>query len=86
MDISEREYFRTALGGEACISKPLEDLVGGGEIIAFSAPVMKEDMVIGVVFATYDVTSLREILSVTSFEGEGYLNLEFAYIDFFINI
>lgn len=72
VDISEREYFRTALGGEACISKPLEDLVGGGEIIAFSAPVMKEDMVIGVVFATYDVTSLREILSVTSFEGEGY--------------
>lgn len=72
VDLSEREYFQTALGGEACISNPLTDIVSGGEIIAFSAPVIKDNTVTGVLFATYDVTSLREILSVTSFEGEGY--------------
>lgn len=72
VDISERSYFLNAVQGETCISEPLNDLVSGEEIIAFSAPVKKSDEVVGVVFATYSVESLREILAVTSFEGEGY--------------
>lgn len=72
VDISERNYFKNAIQGEVCISEPLNDLASGGDIIAFSAPVKNGEEVIGVVFATYDVNSLREILAVTSFEGEGY--------------
>ena len=72
VDISERSYFLNAIQGETCISEPLNDLVSGEEIIAFSAPVKRGDEVVGVVFATYSVESLREILAVTSFEGEGY--------------
>ena len=72
VDISERSYFKDAIQGEVCISEPLKDLVSGEDIIAFSAPVKNGEEVTGVVFATYDVKSLREILAVTSFEGEGY--------------
>lgn len=41
VDISERSYFLNAVQGETCISEPLNDLVSGEEIIAFSAPVKK---------------------------------------------
>lgn len=72
MDISEREYFQKAMEGEMFISSPLTDMVSGEEVIVFSVPVQQEDTVTGTVFASYSVDSLKEILAVSSFEGEGY--------------
>lgn len=72
MDISEREYFQEAMAGEMSISSPLEDMVSGEEVIVFSVPIQKEEGIIGCVFASYSVDSLQKILSVSSFDGEGY--------------
>lgn len=71
-DPSQWDWFQASMAGENCISEPLIDAVDGEEIIIFSAPVKRRDMVVGVVFATYRIESLKQILSVTSFEGEGY--------------
>lgn len=72
MNVSEREFFKEAMRGEVNISNRLVDMVSGAEIIVFSAPIQKENETIGVLFATYSVESLKEILSVSSFDGEGY--------------
>lgn len=71
-DVSEREYFKASMQGESCISDPLIDLMDGEEIIVFSAPIKSDGEVIGVLCAPYRMDSLKEILEVSSFEGEGY--------------
>lgn len=71
-DISESAYFAASIQGETYISALLIDPSDNDEIIVFSAPVKKGGEIFGVVFAAYRVESLKEILSVTSFEGEGY--------------
>ena len=71
-DISDRDYFNIAMQGENYISDLLIDPLDDDEIIIFSMPVRQDGRIIGVVFATYRVESLREILTVSSFEGEGY--------------
>jgi len=72
MDVSGRGYFNEAMAGEVSVSSPLVDMVSGEEVIVFSVPVRKDNVIIGSVFASYSVDSLKEILAVSSFEGEGY--------------
>ena len=71
-DISERSYFEASLQGKKCISEPFADPLSGGDIIVFSVPVRSNSEIVGIVFATYGVDSMKEILSVSSFEGKGY--------------
>lgn len=71
-DVSEREYFKASMQGESYISNPLIDMMDGEEIIVFSAPIKSGEEVIGVLCAPYRMNSLKEILEVSSFEGEGY--------------
>lgn len=71
-DVSERAYFKASMQGESYISDPLIDLMDGEEIIVFSAPIKSDGEVIGVLCAPYRMDSLKEILEVSSFEGEGY--------------
>lgn len=71
-DVSEREYFKASMQGESYISDPLIDAMDGEEIIVFSAPIKSDGEVIGVLCAPYRMDSLKEILEVSSFEGEGY--------------
>ncbi|MCM1184716.1 MAG: GGDEF domain-containing protein [Roseburia sp.] len=72
LDISQEDFFIAAMNGENCVSEPQVDPLGGGEIIVFSSPIRHDEEISGIVFATYRVESLREILAVSSFEGEGY--------------
>ncbi len=71
-DVSEREYFKASMRGESCISDPLIDLMDGEEIIVFSAPIKYDGEVIGVLCAPYRMDSLKDVMEVSSFEGEGY--------------
>lgn len=71
-DVSEREYFKASMRGESYISDPLIDAMDGEEIIVFSAPIKSNGEVIGVLCAPYQMDSMKEILEVSSFEGEGY--------------
>ncbi|MCM1039734.1 MAG: EAL domain-containing protein [Ruminococcus sp.] len=72
IDISESNYFLSAIQGENYISALARDPLDDDEIIVFSAPIKSGEDILGVVYAVYRVESLKEILSVSSFEGEGY--------------
>lgn len=71
-DVSEREYFKASMRGESCISDPLIDLMDREEIIVFSAPIKYDGKVIGVLCAPYRMDNLKDVMEVSSFEGEGY--------------
>lgn len=71
-DVSDSAYFQASIQGETYTSDLLIDPADGEEIIVFSTPVKKGEEIIGIVIATYRVESLKEVLQVTSFEGEGY--------------
>ena len=72
MNISDRDYFQEMMKGNFSLSDPLTDLVSGEEVIVFSVPIVKANEIIGGVFASYSLESLKEILTVSSFDGEGY--------------
>lgn len=72
VDVSQYDYFKIPMQGDTYISNLMSDPIDGEEIIVFSAPVKRSGETAGVVFAVYRVESLREILSVSSFDGEGY--------------
>ena len=72
IDISDKTAFIASMRGENYISDLEPDSLDEEEIIVFTAPVRKENDIIGVIFATYRVESLKEILAVSSFDGEGY--------------
>lgn len=72
VDISEREYFTSSMQGNNYVSSTLIDAINGEEVIVFSAPVRSGESIIGILYATYQVESLKEMLAVSSFEGEGY--------------
>lgn len=71
-DVTDATFFQVAMQGDTYISDLQIDPTDGEEIILFSLPVKSGEEVIGIVIATYQVESLKEILAVTSFEGEGY--------------
>lgn len=71
-DISKNAYYQASMQGETYISDIVIDWTDGEETIIFSTPIKRNEEIIGIVIATYRVESLKEILSVTSFEGEGY--------------
>ncbi|MDE6662767.1 MAG: GGDEF domain-containing protein [Lachnospiraceae bacterium] len=72
IDISEKAAFIASMQGENYIADLELDSLDEEEIIVFTAPVRNENDIIGVIFATYRVESLKEILAVSSFDGEGY--------------
>lgn len=72
IDVSNRDYFTEAMAGHFSLSDPLVDKVTGEMVIVFSVPIMKENEIIGGIFASYKLDSLQKILSVSSFEGAGY--------------
>lgn len=72
LDISDKPAFISSMQGESYIADLELDSLDEEEIIVFTAPVKNGGDTIGVVFATYRVESLKEILAVSSFDGEGY--------------
>lgn len=72
IDISEKAAFIASMQGENYIADLELDSLDEEEIIVFTAPVRNGNDIIGVIFATYRVESLKEILAVSSFDGEGY--------------
>lgn len=72
-DLSERDFFHDGMKGLSGVTNTLEDHIGNKEPInVFSVPVYKDDAVYGVLFATYRTRQFEDILSVESFNGEGF--------------
>lgn len=73
LNLSDREFFHESIKGNRAISDVLEDRISGdSNIIVFSVPVYEKENVCGVLFASYDVGEMQELLSVSVFGGEGY--------------
>lgn len=70
--LGDREFFRESMQGKAALSDRLQDKINGEEIFVFSMPVYAGDRVCAVLFATYRVESLQELLAVSVFGGNGY--------------
>lgn len=71
MNIFSRDYFKKSLQGEAAVSGRLEDYADGESIVVFSTPVCQNDAVAAVLFATYDIQELAQILNQVSTRTEG---------------
>lgn len=71
-NISDRSYFLNALTGKSSVSDRITDKVNGEFINVYSTPVNYNGEVIGVIIATSDAENFSELLSVSTFYGEGY--------------
>ena len=73
-DLSSREFFREGMQGLPGISDTLQDRIGSPEPInVFSIPVYNQShAIIGVLFATYRNQYFQEVLSVQSFNNQGF--------------
>lgn len=56
LDISDRTYFKQAMEGETVISDALKSRVFGVPIIVFATPVKLNNKIVGVLFATADLS------------------------------
>lgn len=70
--LGEREFFKESMQGKTAVSSRLEDKISGGSIIVYSVPIYRESSVCAVLFATYNVEELQEVMEVSAFDGEGY--------------
>ena len=73
-DLSSREFFIEGMQGLPGISNTLQDRIGTPEPInVFSIPVYDTDNnILGVLFATYRNQHFQEVLSVQSFNNQGF--------------
>ena len=73
-DLSSRDFFRDGMQGLPGISNTLQDRIGSPEPInVFSIPVYNQsNAIIGVLFATYRNQYFQEVLSVQSFNNQGF--------------
>lgn len=72
MYLGDREFFKESMRGNAALSDRLIDRASGGNIIVFSQPLYEGEDVCAVLFATYAVDDLQELLGVSVFGGKGY--------------
>lgn len=63
--------FRFAMQNRSYISDALTDY-DGKDVIMYTAPIAVEGKIVGALFVTYDVEVYRDIVEITSFDGEGY--------------
>ena len=72
MNLKDREYYESVFQGETVLSDRLSDKAGGAGITVYATPIYENDKVAAVLFATYSIESFRNLMSVNTFDGEGY--------------
>lgn len=70
--LGDREFFMQSMQGDSVLSDKLEDRMDGENIIVFSMPVYEKDSICAVLFVTYQVEQLQELLGISIFGGSGY--------------
>ncbi|WFR57492.1 methyl-accepting chemotaxis protein [Anaerocolumna sp. AGMB13025] len=71
-DLSDREYFKKALKGEANVSDVLISKVTNTAVIMYAAPIMDGDKVVGVLVGRRDGTALNDITDQLGMGERGY--------------
>lgn len=72
MNLGDRTYFKESMGGACAISDTITDLADGHDITVYSAPLLDQNHVRYVLFATYSTKSYEPLLSSPTFGGAGY--------------
>lgn len=71
-DLSNRDYFRLAMTGVNAVSDTLVDPTDGENINVYATPIFNGPQIMGILFATVETDSLKEVLGVSTFGGQGY--------------
>ncbi len=74
MDLSKVSNFEKAMAGKAHLTSVIKDEADGEDINIYSMPVYHtgNQEILGVLSAVYDSDMFRDMLSVDTFDGEGY--------------
>ena len=68
-DFSNRDYFVKAMQGESNVSNRLIDVIDSKAINVFATPIMKDNQVVSVLFATEELSSMANLLTIDDFDG-----------------
>lgn len=75
-DFSDREYFKTAIGGQSCVSEPIISKTTGKMSVVIAAPIWEGGVwgsqVTGVVYLVPEETFLNDIMVATNVSENGY--------------
>ncbi|NLV86094.1 MAG: HAMP domain-containing protein [Clostridiales bacterium] len=71
-NIASREYFQTALNGEAAVSDLLISSATGELVLIFASPVYENGKIVGVVYGRRDGRALSDIISNVNYRNTGY--------------
>ncbi len=72
LNILDRSYYQRALAGESVISDPFKSRVDGSMVITFAVPIYNEDIIAGVLYATYDAEVISTITDQIKLSDSGY--------------
>lgn len=67
--LQDRDYFQLAMSGISNVSNTFIDLADGKEINVFATPIIYENEIIAVLFATKETSSMSQLLSISDYEG-----------------
>jgi methyl-accepting chemotaxis protein len=70
-DISDRDYFTIAAGGETYASTPLMSRTEGIMVVIYSAPVKRNGTIVGVITATKDSAEISNLVNDITFGETG---------------
>lgn len=72
-NINDKEYFQRAVSGEKTISYSTDSLIDDEPTIVYALPILHENVVTGVLVASYPVESFFNKMMIEFFDGEGRL-------------
>ncbi len=71
-NIAAREYFQTALKGQAAVSDVIVSSATNQLVMIFAAPVYSQGEIVGVIYGRSDGNTLSEIMQEVSYKQTGY--------------
>ncbi|HEX3030001.1 MAG TPA: cache domain-containing protein, partial [Clostridia bacterium] len=72
-NISDTDYFKTAMSGQSAISKPLISKLSGNTVIIFAVPITNENNnVAGLIAGTVKLASITDIINKTNINKGDY--------------
>ncbi len=64
--------YSSVFQGESIVTDRMTDRMDGEHIVLYGVPVYVEHEVVAVLFAAYSIADFKELLSIETFEGNGY--------------
>ncbi|MCR1950406.1 methyl-accepting chemotaxis protein [Clostridium sp. DSM 100503] len=71
VNISDRDYFKTAMSGTSTVSSPLTDKTTGKTLMVYSAPIKNNGQIVGVLSFARDAKEISDKISTITFRSTG---------------